>query len=209
MSNRKAEQSEATRARLLGAARELFATNGYAAVATEEIVRRAGVTRGALYHQFADKRDLFRAVFEQVDTEIVTAIAERALSTEDAFEGLEAGVSAWLDSCSEPEVQRIVLLDAPGVLGVEEWRAVGERTGLGLILAGLQRAVEAGAIEPQPLTPLAHVVVGMLDEAALYLARADDKASARRDMELILTRLLQALRPSGAQADEAISRNAS
>lgn len=209
MSNRKAEQSEATRARLLAAARELFATRGYSAVATEEIVRRAGVTRGALYHQFADKRDLFRAVFEQVDTEIVAAIGERALSVEDPFAGLEAGVSAWLDFCSEPEVQRIVLLDAPAVLGVEEWRAIGERTGLGLILAGLERAADAGAIEPQPLTPLAHVVVGMLDEAALYLARADDKATARRDMELILRRLLETLRPRPAQDDEAISRNAS
>lgn len=192
--NRKAAQSEATRQRLVAAARRLFAERGYAAVGTEEIVRAAGVTRGALYHQFVDKRDLFRAVFEQVDAEVVQRIAERALSREDPFDALRAGVVEWLDACAEPELQRIVLLDAPAVLGFEEWRSVGERSGLGLIVAGLERAMDAGAIVRQPLPALAHVVIGSLDEAALYVARADDKVAARSEMDQVLDRMVETLR---------------
>src|SRR5947209_5914058 len=194
MSTRKAEQSEATRGRLHSVAGQLFATRGYAGVGTEEIVRGAGVTRGALYHQFADKRDLFRAVFDQVEADIVSAIAERVLQEEDPLAGLHAGVVAWLDRCVEPDVQRIVLLDAPAVLGIEEWRAAGERTALGLITAGVQRAMEAGLIERQPLQALAHAMMGALDEAAFYIARADDKQAARRDMEAVLTRNVDTLR---------------
>src|SRR5947209_952346 len=191
----KAEQSEATRSALVAAARTLFAERGYAAVGTEEIVRAAGVTRGALYHQFADKRDLFRAVFEQVDAEVVQRIAERALSRDDPLDALRTGVVEWLDACAEPELQRIVLLDAPAVLGFEEWRSVGERSGLGVIVAGLERAMDAGAIARQPLRALAHVVIGSLDEAALYVARAEDKAAARSEMAQVLDRMVEALRP--------------
>jgi AcrR family transcriptional regulator len=192
--NRKAAQSRATRARLIGTARELFADRGYAGVGTEEIVRAAGVTRGALYHQFADKRDLFRAVFEQLETEVVQRIAARVLETDDPLEALRVGVLAWLEACAEPDLQRISLLDAPAVLGFEEWRSAGERNGLGLIVAGLTRAMEAGAIERQPLLALAHVVVGSLDEAALYVARATDKASARAEMTAVLERMVETLR---------------
>jgi AcrR family transcriptional regulator len=192
---RKAAQSEATRAKLVKVARRLFAKRGFAAVGTEELVKKAGVTRGALYHQFDDKKDLFRAVFEQVESEVAQGVAEQALAASDPLEALRRGARLWLDACLDPEVRRIVLLDAPSVLGWDEWRAVGARYGLGLLAAALQGAMDAGAIERQPLMPLAHVTMGALDAAALYVAESDDPAAARKEMEPVLERMLETLRP--------------
>src|SRR6187401_3200790 len=131
------ERSEATRAALMAAARPLFAERGFAAVGTEEIVRAAGVTRGALYHQFADKRELFAAVFEDTEAELIAEAAQRVAATDDPLEALRGGFQSWLEACSRPAVQRIVLVDAPAVLGWEEWRAIGERHGLGVTMAAL------------------------------------------------------------------------
>jgi AcrR family transcriptional regulator len=191
----KAAQSAATRAKLLKAARRLFARHGYARVGTEEVVRRAGVTRGALYHQFADKKDLFRAVFEELEQELSMSVAERALGEKDPLEALREGARYWLQLCLQPEVQRIVLLDAPAVLGWTEWREVGGRWGLGLIEGALSGAMEAGVIERQPVGPLAHVMMGALDEAALYVAEAEDEQAALAEMEQILGRMIESLRP--------------
>src|SRR4051794_29090265 len=128
MSSRtQAERSETTRGALIGAARRLFAERGYAEVGTEEIVRTAGVTRGALYHHFDGKRDLLRAVYEQLESEIVQEIVAVEQPGVTMLEALSAGAGMFLDHCLEPEVQRIVLLDAPAVLGWEEWREIGAR----------------------------------------------------------------------------------
>src|SRR5687767_6457834 len=118
------ERSEKTRAALTSAARRLFADRGYAGVGTEEIVRAAGVTRGALYHHFSGKPDLLEAVYEQIEREITQKIATGALAGADPLEALHAGSEMFLDVCLEPEVQRIVLLDAPAVLGWERWREI-------------------------------------------------------------------------------------
>ena len=131
----KAERSEATRAELLAAARRLFAERGYAGVGTEEIVRAAGVTRGALYHHFESKRELLAAVYEQVERELTERIATEAFAgrqaPSDPVEALRRGAELFLDACLEPDVQRIVLLDAPAVLGWERWREVAAQYGLG------------------------------------------------------------------------------
>jgi AcrR family transcriptional regulator len=191
-----AERSEATRAALVGAARPLFAERGYAGVGTEEIVRAAGVTRGALYHQFADKRELFAAVFEQLEAEVTqrTAAAAVASGTTDPLAALRIGADAWLDACTEVEVRQIMLLDGPAVLGWERWREIGLRNGLGLVEGGLQAAVDAGRLAPQPVRGLAHVLIGAIDEAALYVATADDPAAARTEVGAVLDRLLAVLR---------------
>jgi AcrR family transcriptional regulator len=188
-------RSEATRAALLAAARPLFAAQGYGSVGTEAIVRAAGVTRGALYHQFRDKADLFEAVFEAVELEITEVIAKTVLDSgaASAVEGLIAGAEAWLDACGDPAVQRIILIDAPSILGWERWREIGVRYGLGLTEAALQGAMDAGEIPAQPLRPLAHVLIGALDEAALYIARAEDPVTARAEVGAVLTRLVQSL----------------
>jgi len=190
----KAAQSQATRTKLVRAGRRLFGRRGYAAVGTEEIVRAAGVTRGALYHQFADKRELFEAVFEDTEAALIAESARRAAGADGPVEALRAGFVGWLEACSRPGVQRIVLVDAPAVLGWEQWRAIGERHGLGVTIAALQAGMDAGALAPQPVRPLAHVFVGALDEAALYVARAEDPDAARAEMAAILDRLIGSLR---------------
>ena len=189
------ERSEATRAALVDAARTLFGERGYADVGTEEIVARAGVTRGALYHQFADKQDLFRAVFIAVEEEVIRRLGEEVVAkASSAAEALSATMGAWLDVCEEPDIQQIVLLDAPGVLGWEEWREIGQRYALGEAMALLEAAMDAGDLARQPVRPLAHVVVGALDEAALYVARAEDRATARAETTGVLERLIAGLR---------------
>ena len=187
-------RSEATRRQLVTAARALFGARGYAGVGTEEIVRAAGVTRGALYHQFRDKADLFAAVAEEVEAEVAERIAAGAAeATADRLAGLRAGARLFLDACAEPEVERITLLDAPSVLGWEAWRDLAGRYGLGLVQFALQSAMDAGAIVPQPVVPLAHVLIGALDECALYIAGAEDPAAAREQCAAIFDRILDSV----------------
>ena len=175
-----AERSEATRTALIDAGRRLFAERGYADVGTEEIVREAGVTRGALYHHFDGKRDLLRAVYEQIESEIAEDIAGRAVARcERRWTRCASERRRFLDHCLEPEVQRIALLDAPAVLGWEQWREIGARYGLGLIAGLLTAGIEAGEIRRQPVDPLAHALLGALDEIAMLVARADDPVAAR------------------------------
>jgi AcrR family transcriptional regulator len=188
-----AERSAATRAALIGAARPLFAEHGYAAVGTEAIVAAAGVSRGALYHQFADKLELFAAVFEQVEEELTARIGALLGEPTDPLGALEAGASAWLQACAEPEIHRIVLIEGPAVLGWQRWREIGLRYGTGLLNAVLEAAVDAGQIPPQPLEPVVHLLIGALDEIALYCAAAEDPARARREVEPLITRLIAAL----------------
>jgi AcrR family transcriptional regulator len=188
--NRQAERRASTRAKLVAAARELFAREGYAAVGTEAIVRRAGVTRGALYHQFASKEDLFLAVYEEVERELTEGVAASLDPPASPFAALRGGIRAFLEACREPEVQRIVLLDGPAVLGWERWREVADRYGLGLLEEVIAAAAEAGEIEPLPPGPLAHVLMGALDEAALLTVRDPDSAE---QVAATLERLLSGL----------------
>src|SRR3954447_22802306 len=172
--SKKADQAEATRAELVRVARDLFARQGYAGVGTEEIVRRAKVTRGALYHHFRDKKDLFRAVHEQLEQELVESLGERIAGIQDARELLATGVRAFLDACMDPALAQISLIDAPSVLGWIEWREVHARYGMGLVRLGLEAAMEQGVIARQDPEPLAHLMLAALGEAALLIANSDD-----------------------------------
>jgi AcrR family transcriptional regulator len=192
----KAAQSEATRAALIATALRLFAERGYADVGTEEIVRAAGVTRGALYHHFAGKRELFEAVYEDVERQLVERIATSAIaSATDPLQALQAGAEAFLDACEDPAVQRIALLDAPSVLGWERWREIGLRYGFGLVQATVQAAMDEGLIEEQPVQALSHLLLGAMDEGAMLIARSDDAGRTRREVGASMTRFLGALRP--------------
>lgn len=190
-----AERSEATRDALIEAARGLFAGRGYADVGTEQIVRAAGVTRGALYHHFDGKRSLFEAVYERVEAELAERIAAGALAsgTTAPLDAMRAGAEMFLQACTEPEAQRIALLDGPSVLGWDRWREIAAEYGLGLIEGSLRAAIEAGAIRDQPVRPLAHVLMGALDEAAMLVARADDPDQMREEVGRTLDSLLAAL----------------
>jgi AcrR family transcriptional regulator len=190
-----AQRTAATRAVLISAARKLFADKGFADVSTQSIAAAAGVTRGALYHQFDDKTALFAAVYEQVERELVADIAERIMVAQppEPLEAMRVGAGLFLDRCAAPDVHQIVLIDAPSVLGWERWRAVGIKYGLGVIEGMLAHAIAEGAIPDQPIRPTAHVLLGALDEAALYVSRASDPDQARAQMNAVCDRVIRGI----------------
>ena len=188
-----AERVEETREALISTARDLFGQRGFAAVGTEEIARSAGLTRGALYHHFASKDELFRAVYEAVERDLMERIAATAVAAADPVQALRAGARAFLDSCEDAALRRIALIDAPSVLGWEQWREIGMRYGLGLVQATLEAAMEGGMIERQPVRPLAHLLLGSIDEAGMLVARADDGGCTKREVTAAVDRYLDAL----------------
>jgi len=189
-----AERRQATRAALLAAGRELFAEHGFARTSREEIVERAGVTRGALHHHFDNKLGLFRAAFEELETELVERVVTAAATApDDALEALRRGCREFLDACADPAIQQIVLLDAPSVFGWAEWRRLDAQYGLGITIAALAAAMDAGAIERQPVEPMAHMLLGSLNEAALLVAGANNKKKTRAEVGGVIDHLLDRL----------------
>jgi AcrR family transcriptional regulator len=174
MSPTQQERTEATTNALVGAARELFAEDGYAATSLDAVVAKAGLTKGALYHHFSGKRDLFAAVFAGEQTRLAEAIVAAYGTREDPWEAFEAGAAAFVEACQEPGVQRIFLLDAPSALGWETIRRL-EAGSLQMMEQGIRRAIEAGSIEERPVEPLAHLLFGALCESAMVVARAPDQ----------------------------------
>ena len=194
-----AERTAATRALLIDAGRKLFADKGFNDVSTQAIVAAAGVTRGALYHQFDDKVGLFAAVYEQVEQQLVEDIARQIMELQplDPLEAMQVGARLFLDGCGASDVQQIVLIDAPAVLGWDRWRAVGVKYGLGVIEGMLAHAIAEGAVPEQPLRPTAHVLLGALDEAALFVSRAVDREQARDEMDAVCARLINGIAGRG------------
>ena len=191
-----AERAEATRNALVAAARQLFVVRGYHDTSTEEIVALAAVgTRGALYHHFADKRSLFVAVFEAVEEDLVAAAGANLVEA-SPLDLLREGLLGFLDASLTPEVQRILLIDGPAVLGWQEWRTIEARYGLGGIQAMLELAVVDGSLPEQPLEVLAHLLLATADEAALFIANAEDPLAARDEAVAAMDRLLTGLRSS-------------
>lgn len=189
------ERSAATRDALIAAARKLWGLRGYADVGTPEIAAAAGVTRGAMYHQFADKATLFRQVVEAVEQDVMARMAvvvanSGATTPADA---VRAAVDAWLDVSGDPEVRQLILLDAPSVLGWAEFRDVAQRYSLGMTEQLLTEAMRAGQLAEQPVRPLAHVLIGALDEAAMLIATAEDPKRTRTETGQVLHRLIDAM----------------
>jgi AcrR family transcriptional regulator len=177
-----AERTEATRGRLIATARRLFGEKGFAATSTEEILGEAEVSRGALYHHFSSKTDLFRATFEAVEEELTAKLLQTATAggETDPIKILELGFNAFLDQCVNPEVQRIVMLDAPTVLGWDTWHELDERYAFGTIKAVLAVAAESGRIDAEAVDSLTHLLVGAVMQAGMVVARADDPAEAKQ-----------------------------
>lgn len=190
------ERSDATRTALVVAARALFAGRGFHATAAEAVVARAGVTSGAMYHHFRDKRALFRAAVEAVERSLAERVAGAAAAGRDPWDRLERGVGAYLDACAEPEVRQIVLLDGPGVLGSEDWHAIDAAHHLRPLAASLAAAMRANLMERRPPEPLARVLLGALTEAGL--AASEDVEEARGAVLWLLRRLRYGA-PSGAR----------
>lgn len=190
----KGEKHAATRAALLGIARTLFAANGYADTGTEDVVGLAGVTRGALYYHFADKRALFEAVVEQEAQTVLAAIDQAAKDATTPLEALIQGAAAFLDACLEPGTRRIYLLDAPSVIGWQRWREIDSRYGTASLRLGVEAAL-AELPEPRhlPAEALTYLLTGAMNEAALWLAEAKDQVSARKAADAALNRILTLL----------------
>ncbi len=189
-----ADRSAATSAALVAAARPLFAERGYSAVGTPEIARAAGVSRGALYHQFADKAALFAAVAETVEADVTRRITDQVMAAgeSDPMAVLHAAIDAWFDACDEPEVRRVLLIDAPVVLGWEGFRDLAQRYGLGLTEQLLQGAIDAGRLPAFATRPFASVLIGALQEAALFMtAEPDSRAETARVVHAMVDGLTQ------------------
>lgn len=187
-----------SRERLVTVASELFGAQGYHQTGTEEIVRRSGVTRGSLYHHFADKEALFEEVFDRADqvvsARVRAAAAAAAEGGEDAWSVFLAGWDAVLDTAVDAPLQRIRVVDAPAVLGWQKWQERNARYTLANIEAGLVTLLEHGVLAPQPISPLAVLLMGLSNQAVAAIAGASDPVRARRDIGAAVRRLLDGLR---------------
>lgn len=188
-----AERLAVTRATLLREARLIFAASGYDAAATEEIVQRAEVTRGALYYHFKDKRAVFEAIVEEVASEIAAAIDKRAEPVGDPLQALIEGTRAFLDACLDPAVRRIYLIDAPAVLGWHRWREIDAPHGLRSLREGVAAVLAARPDQPLNVEPITFLLSGAFNEAALWIAEATDEKAARREMDRTLVQLMERL----------------
>jgi AcrR family transcriptional regulator len=201
MARTQAERSAATQQALITAARRLWGERGYAEVSTPEIAEAAGVTRGAMYHQYADKAALFRAVIEAMDEEIIERLEAlvAAAQPQTPADTMHAMADAWLGIAVEPEVRQLMLLDAPSVIGWREYREMSQNNSVEATEQLLKAAIEAGQLRPQPLRPLALVLLGALEEAAIYLAGAADPAQAREDVRAVIRDLIDGLLTGSAR----------
>jgi AcrR family transcriptional regulator len=196
----RAEQREQTRQALLREGRKQFATAGYSAVGLAQIVSAVGVTKGAFYHHFESKEDLFRAVLAEVQQEVAAHVAKTADAQPDPWAQLIAGCHAFLSASTDPDVQQIMLIDAPAVLGWNEWRTLDEAASARHLTEALTELIDAGLIAKQPVQPLARLLSGAMNEAALWLASSTDPADLA-DTKAALSTMLNAFRtPNGAPA---------
>lgn len=196
---RQADRTAATRGALIAAAREQFAAAGFAGTGLEAVSVAAGVSRGAAYHQFGSKLELFAAVLVEVEAGIADRIAVAALAGEDlGFQAvLRRAMTAWLDECSAQDVQRILLVDGPSVLGWSRWRELLQPYALTLVVQLLATAIENGELPALPVRALAHTLVAVADEAALVVATSEHPEASREEMLRVLDALVAGLsRPS-------------
>lgn len=189
----KAEQRAATTARLIEVAREQFTTHGYADAPTEDIVRIAGVTRGALYHHFGSKEGLFHAVLDAVQHDVGERVEAAAGQVGGTWEQLIAGCAAFLEASRDPQVQRIMLIDAPAVLGWAAWRELDAQYSMKSLREALAALQAQGELAPLSLDALTHLLSGAMNEAALWIAQSDQPA-ALDDAVAALRHLLESLR---------------
>lgn len=190
----RARHSELTRTAILDAARRLFAADGYAATSLEDVVRGAGVTKGALYHHFGGKRDLFLAVYERELQRLAEVQFAAFARKKGAWDGFFAATQAFFEASLDPGVQRITLLDAPSVLGWETTREVRGRYSLVQLHQGIEALIHDGHLKPRPVAPLANMLFGAMCEAAMMVARSGDQRKATKAALAELRTILEALR---------------
>ena len=192
---KRAAQGRATRGQLIEVATGLFADHGYEGTSIEAVLAAAGVSRGALYHHFAGKEALFTAVLEVLSERITVQLTEIISASADPADAVRTAALAWIDLAGDPVIQRIMLVDAPSVLGWEQWRAMDEGRTVGAMRDMLQAVSDAGRLPGELVVPFAHMILAALDEAAMIVARAPDSrvavAEERQAVEEFLARLLR------------------
>jgi AcrR family transcriptional regulator len=191
-------QADATRELLISIARERFTEQGYAATSIEEIVQGAGVAKGALYYHFSGKDALFRAVYEAVLAEAVSAVMAAALAAQEPWSGVRAGLSAFLDACLEPAFRRIVVLESVSVLQHEAMEGGIGEVELPMLRTVLTPLTASDVLPGVAVDPLAHVALGGLYGAALFIARSPHPKAARAEVDVVLDTLIGGLRTSAA-----------
>lgn len=193
MTDGRLQRGTATRARLIGTARELFGRDGYEQTSIEVILRESGVARGALYHHYASKQALFDAVLDEAMGNIAAEVDNAARAVTDPLKMLHAGCSRWLELAQEPAVQRIVLVDAPAVVGWQRWRELDEKHTLGGVRASLRRLARDGRLPRADVDVLANMLLAAVNEVAMLSVRADDPKAAirqgRRALDTLIDRL--------------------
>jgi AcrR family transcriptional regulator len=196
----RARQAEETRHLLISVARELFTERGYAAPSIDEIIQRAGVAKGALYHHFSGKDVLFRAVYETVQADAVSRVMAAALAVSEPWAALRAGLSAFLDACLEPTFRRVVVLDSVSVLQQEVWEGGIEHVELPMLRTVLTPLIGTNVLPGVAVEPLVHVALGGLYGAALFIARSPEPTLARGEVEVVLDTLISGLRARAGEA---------
>lgn len=196
--SRREEYTEATRRALLDSAAAAFVERGYTEASLEDIARAARLTKGALYHHFSGKQDLFRAVFEEVEAEMIDGVRRAGEHEPDQWRRLLAGIRAFLDACTTPRYRRIALEEGPAALGWDRWREIDERYSLALVRTPLARLMRAGILQERPVDLVARVVLAALTEAGMAVAGAPDRQAARRDADELITALLTGFRTAQA-----------
>lgn len=190
----RARQAEETRHLLISVARELFTERGYAATSIEDIIQRAGVARGALYHHFSGKDALFRSVYDAVQAETASGVMAAALAAREPWAAVRAGLSAFLDACLEPTFRRVVVLDSVSVLHQEAWEGGIEHVELPMLRTVLTPLVATNLLPGVAVEPLVHVALGGLYGAALFIARSPEPEAARGEVDAVLDTLIGGLR---------------
>jgi AcrR family transcriptional regulator len=184
-------RGDQTRRALVDAGRALFVERGFYSTSIGDLVTRSGVgTRGAFYHHFKDKAELFRAVFEEVEADLTLRSIATPPAGADPWERLTRGLHGFLEAALEPEVQRVILVDGPVVLGWQTLRAIQEGNSIALIDEMVRAAIKDGVIDEQPVTELTHMLVAALEEASLLVAHAAKPSAARQRAARVLDRLL-------------------
>lgn len=199
-SRSRSEKSDATRLALIGSARRLFGSRSYVDVSLAQVVDASGVTKGALYHHFpGGKKDLMEAVYETVEAEFTQEIAAQVLPAigegeADPLDVMEAAIGVTLEASLDPELQQIVLIDSPSVLGWTRWREIADEHSLAVIKALLAAAQEHGSMKPLPIDAVANLLSASISEAIMTIARAEDQDQAKADAAEALGAILTGLR---------------
>ncbi|MCX2734363.1 TetR/AcrR family transcriptional regulator [Saccharopolyspora sp. NFXS83] len=191
---RRVEHTESTRQALVDSAVVLFTKKGYAGTSLDEIAKRARVTKGALYHHFNGKQALFEAAFEEVETQVVRRLSAELFGSGNIWETVRAGLREFLKVCLEPSYQRIVVHEAPAVMGWERWREAEERFTFGVIREALRALVDAGEFTPLPVEALAHVVFGALSAGATTIAGSAQQKKTSAEVGEVVDAVMQGLR---------------